>query len=91
MEKNLEGWGASVESLRKERKNNNNEKALNEIKSYCENDVKMTVLLLYYLVYFQKLSLNGEEYLYKIDKFLQLANNQEEIKESTDKMQSLRD
>lgn len=91
IEKNLEGGGASVESLWKAWKLQNDKKALQEIKSYCENDVRMTVLLLYYLLYFKRISLNGEEYNYEVETFLQLANNQSTSNEKTQNAVSLRD
>lgn len=92
MQKNLEWWGGSVESLWKERKHTWNEKILEKIKLYCENDVKMTVFLLYYLIYFKKLYLDGDEYVYNFEEFVSLANGkfwEKKEKESWVKAQEL--
>lgn len=79
--KNLEWWWASVETLWKSRKDTWNQEILNQIKSYCENDVKMTVFLLYYLLFFKKLAIDWEEFLYDLPDFITLANSQWKIED----------
>ena len=71
--KNLEGGGASVESLWKEWRNSGDEKVLKMVQEYCKNDVRMTALLFLYLLHFKKLYIDGEEYLYDIPKFVEYA------------------
>ena len=50
------------------------EKSLKILKEYCKNDVKMTYLSLRYILYYGKLSLEGEDFTYNIDTFLQFSN-----------------
>ncbi|MDR2190653.1 MAG: ribonuclease H-like domain-containing protein [Candidatus Peribacteria bacterium] len=71
--KNLEGGGASVESLWNEWKATQDDKVLKKIQAYCKNDVRMTALLFFYFLHFKKLYIEGEEYLYDIATFLQYA------------------
>lgn len=52
------------------------QKALKTLKEYCKNDVKMTYLSLWYILYYLKLSLESEEYEYTIDDFVAGANKE---------------
>jgi len=69
--------GASVEALRKQRQHSENKKALEDIKRYCKNDVRMTTLLFLYLLHFKKIYMDGEQYSYDIPTFLQYASTKE--------------
>jgi hypothetical protein len=80
--KNLEGGGASVETLRQERQTTGDQKIMKKIQEYCKNDVRMTALLFLYLLYFKKLYINGEEYTYNIPTFLQYAKTLDKKVES---------
>ena len=71
--KNLEGGGASVESLWKEWKKTDDESILKSIQEYCKNDVRMTALLFLYFLHFKKLYIDGEEYVYDIPKFIEYS------------------
>jgi uncharacterized protein YprB with RNaseH-like and TPR domain len=75
--KNLEGGGASVETLWKEWTSTQNQKILKKIQEYCKNDVRMTALLFMYLLYFKKLYIDGAEHTYTIPTFLQYAKPME--------------
>ena len=50
------------------------EKALQTLKEYCKNDVKMTYLLLWYILYYKKLSLEWSDFVYSIEQFLEFSN-----------------
>lgn len=50
------------------------EKALQTLKEYCKNDVKMTYLLLWYILYYKKLSLEWSDFVYTIEQFLEFSN-----------------
>ena len=56
-------------------------KYLNDFKKYCKNDVRMTTLVLLYLLHFKKMFLEGKEITYTIDDFLKNAK----IKNKRDK------
>jgi hypothetical protein len=75
--KNLEGGGASVESLWKAWKSTKEDTILKTLQAYCKNDVRMTGLLFLYLLYFKKLYIDGAEYLYDIPMLLQYAKTME--------------
>lgn len=67
------------------------QKALKTLKEYCKNDVKMTYLSLWYILYYWKLSLESEEYEYTIDDFVAGANkeNQDQWWNEFHKVQSI--
>lgn len=50
------------------------EKSLTILKDYCKNDVKMTYLTLWYVLYYKKLSLDNEDFLFDEHEFLELSN-----------------
>lgn len=62
-------------------------KALSTLKKYCKNDVKMTVLVLWYIMYYQKMTIDGEEIVYTLDEFMQYASSKDE-KSLSEKPQS---
>ena len=74
--KTLDSW-ADVESLWKERKEKDDKKILKKIQEYCKNDVRMTALVLMYLLHFQKVDLEDWEYTFDIDRFLELSRPME--------------
>ena len=68
------------------------ELALKTLNNYCKNDVKMTYLSLRYILYYQKLFLENEDYEYTIDDFVLGANkeNQEpELWDERDKVKTI--
>lgn len=77
--------GKEWENLRKQYQEWD-EKSLKILKDYCKNDVKMTYLCLWYILYYKKLSLENEDCNYTIDEFIHLSNkesyNDVEIAES---------
>jgi predicted RecB family nuclease len=86
--KNLEGGGASVESLWKEWISTHNDRILKKIQEYCKNDVRMTALLFLYLLHFQKLYIDGKEYVYDIPTLVHYAQTVEK-KPTSSQHQSL--
>ena len=74
--KTLDSW-ADVESLWKQRKETDDKKILKKIQEYCKNDVRMTALVLMYLLHFKKVDIDNEEYTFDIDKFLELSRPME--------------
>ena len=74
--KTLDSW-ADVESLWKEWKETDDKKILKKIQEYCKNDVRMTALVLMYLLHFKKVDLDDAEYTFDIDKFLELSRPME--------------
>ncbi len=72
VKKTLDSW-ADVESLWKERKSNNDNKILKKIQEYCKNDVRMTALVLLYLLHFKKVDIDNEDFTFDIEKFIELS------------------
>jgi Predicted 3'-5' exonuclease related to the exonuclease domain of PolB len=87
LSKSLVGIGKTLESgkewewLRKQYHEQWDESALKTLKNYCKNDVKMTYLCLWYILYYKKLSLENKDCVYSIAEFLALSNIQGEEKE----------
>ena len=73
VKKTLDSW-ADVESLWKEWKAWNDNKILKKIQEYCKNDVRMTALVLLYLLHFQKVDMDNEDYTFDIQKFIELSS-----------------
>lgn len=71
--KTLDSW-ADVESLWKERKTTNDNKILKKVQEYCKNDVRMTALVMLYLLHFKKVDLDNEEISFDIQKFIEFAH-----------------
>lgn len=70
VQKTLES-GLEWEVLRKRYKESNDLQALEEFKKYCKNDVRMTALVLLYLLNYKKIFIDGEEKDFSIDEFLE--------------------
>lgn len=70
--KTLESW-AEWEVLWKKYQDTGEEKYLEEFKKYCKNDVKMTTLVLFYLLYAKKLFIDWVEKIYTIKEFVEKA------------------
>ena len=56
-------------------------KYLEELKQYCKNDVRMTALVLMYLMHFKKVFIEGEEVIFTLEDVISKANH--EIKEQS--------
>ena len=52
------------------------DEAIKTLKKYCKNDVKMTYLSLWYILYYQKLSLEGEDVVYSFEDFMTFSNKE---------------
>jgi len=70
--KTLDSW-ADVEWLWKEWKSSADTKILKKIQEYCKNDVRMTALVLMYLLTFKKVDLDNEEFQFDIEQFIKLS------------------
>jgi hypothetical protein len=46
---------------------------LKKIQEYCKNDVRMTALVLLYLLHFQKVDMDNADYVFDTNKFIELA------------------
>jgi len=74
IQKTLES-GAEWETLWKQYKETGDTKFLEEFKTYCKNDVRMTALLMLYLLHFKKVFIEWEEKTFDEEDFLKLSNN----------------
>ena len=72
LKKTLDSW-ADVEHLRKEWQTSSDNKILKKIQEYCKNDVRMTALVLLYLLHFRKVDLDNENYFFDIQKLIELS------------------
>jgi len=70
VQKTLES-GAEWEVLWKQYLETKDEKVLEEFKKYCKNDVRMTALVLLYLLHYKKINMEGEEVYFTIEDFLE--------------------
>ena len=68
--KTLESW-LEWSNLYKEYLKNGDIALLNKFKKYCKNDVKMTILVLLYFIYYKKLHIEGEEVSFTLDDLIQ--------------------
>ena len=58
-------------------------KALEEFKKYCKNDVRMTALVLLYLLHYQKIFMDGEEIGFGINDLIEKGKHEvKEVKNS---------
>lgn len=76
LKKTLDSW-ADVESLWKERKSSNDNKIFKKVQEYCKNDVRMTALVLLYLLNFKKVDIDNEDYTFDIQKLIELSQPSE--------------
>lgn len=74
IEKTLES-GLEGANIYKKYLKTGDKKLLDTFKKYCKNDVKMTLYLLFYLVHFQKLYIEGEEKTYSIQDFIHFSGS----------------
>ena len=79
--------GAEGEGLWKKYKETGDEKFLEEFKLYCKNDVRMTALVTFYLLHYQKIFIEGDAKEFSLEDFLSYSNG--EIKE--EKAESIRE
>lgn len=68
--------GAEGEGLYQKFLETGEEKYLEELKQYCKNDVRMTALVLLYLMYFKKVFIEGEEVLFSIEDIINKSNRE---------------
>ncbi len=72
--------GAEWEKLYQKFIETGEEKYLEELKQYCKNDVRMTALVLLYLMHFKKVFMEGEEVTFSLEDIADKGNR--EIKET---------
>lgn len=85
VQKTLQSW-LEWEKLYNEYIKTWNENLLKEFKDYCKNDVRMTALVLLYLMYFKKIFIEWDEISYTIDELIEkskILNSKKEEKKST--------
>lgn len=70
IQKTLES-GAEGENLWKKYLETNDNAYLEEFKKYCKNDVRMTALVLLYLLHYKKINMEGEEVYFTMEDFLE--------------------
>lgn len=63
--------GAEGEVLWKQYLETKDEKVLEEFKKYCKNDVRMTALVLLYLLHYKKINMEGDEMHFTLEDFLE--------------------
>ena len=61
--------GTEAEKLYKQREATGEEKYMKELKKYCRNDVKMTILVFIYFIKYQKFWRQGEEKEFSLEDF----------------------
>ena len=76
LKKTLDSW-ANVENLWKERETSNDNKILKRVQEYCKNDVRMTALVLLYLLHFKKVDIDNEDYTFDIPTLIELSQPSE--------------
>jgi len=84
IQKTLESW-KEWEILYNEYIKTWDEKLLKEFKDYCKNDVRMTALVLLYLMYYKKIFIEWDDISFTIDDLIEKSkwqNNKKEEKKS---------
>ena len=76
--KTLSSW-LEGEKLYQQYKETGNEEYLETFKQYCKNDVRMTALVLLYLMHYQKVFIEGEEITFDLEDIINKSNR--EVKE----------
>lgn len=74
VQKTLSSW-AEGEVLWNKYQESGDKKFLEEFKKYCKNDVRMTALVMFYFLHFKKLFIEGEEFDFTIEEFVQKSNH----------------
>lgn len=82
VEKTLSSW-LEWSELWKKYETTWQKRYLEKFKEYCKNDVKMTVLLLYFLLYYKKIFFDNKELSFDIQEFLQHAKHSDTEEETT--------
>ncbi len=78
--KTLSSW-AEWEGLYQKYLDTGEQEYLEEFKKYCKNDVRMTLMVLLYLLHFKKIDMDEAEYTYSIEQFIQLSNKKQTTEE----------
>ncbi len=86
--KTLSSW-AEWDVLMRKYQETWEEKYLEEFKKYCKNDVQMTVLTLFYLLYYQKLYFDWQDLKFDLEELIRLGSLPKEEKVSQDTQASI--
>lgn len=81
LQKTLESWAEWWDLFRRY-KEENDLVARKTFKEYCKNDVKMTLLVLLYLMHYQKISLDEQEFSFSLDDLIRLWSQPKHISET---------
>lgn len=73
--KTLESW-TQVETLLKKYKETGDKKFIAEAKQYCKNDVKMTALVLFYFLHYQKMFMEGKEITFWLNDLIEKSKHE---------------
>lgn len=76
--------GAEWTKLLKEYKQTGDKKILKQVKDYCKQDVVITLWVLLYFLKYQKIYLDGDEFFFTIEQFMQWSNSLDRITDEHD-------
>lgn len=74
VQKTLSSW-AEGEVLWNQYQETGDKKYLEEFKKYCKNDVRMTALVMFYFLHFKKIFMDGEEFTFSLEEFVEKSNH----------------
>ncbi len=82
--------GTEAEKLYNDYHDNGNQKAMQELKKYCKNDVKMTLLVWLALIKQQKLRWEGNEVTFSVEELIEGSRSHlnDEVTEDEDTSQT---
>ena len=70
--------GAEGEVLWKQYQETWNQELLEQFKEYCKNDVRMTALVMFYFLHYQRIFHDGQEYTYTLQEFVDRSNHNQQ-------------
>lgn len=70
--------GAEGEVLWKQYQESWNQELLEQFKEYCKNDVRMTALVMFYFLHYQRIFHDGQEYTYTLQEFVDRSNHNQQ-------------
>ena len=70
--------GAEGEVLWKQYQESWNQELLEQFKEYCKNDVRMTTLVMFYFLHYQRIFHDGQEYTYTLQEFVDRSNHNQQ-------------
>lgn len=70
--------GAEGEVLWKQYQETWNQELFEQFKEYCKNDVRMTALVMFYFLHYQRIFHDGQEYTYTLQEFVDRSNHNQQ-------------